>query len=176
MSTAVWAAAAFLAVALSGCAATTATQPETGQERLGLCTTPPLIWNAAANGHFAHVLVQNTGGGLNTEFDWSWDPEHLSRLQVEVSWQATDPTADELHVRAMVLDQVPWDEQPAAQGASPLLLDIQVLDESPKHNPQIDFGPKEDMSGPIFAAKLAQDQNVTVTIQETYRCSDTVHP
>lgn len=165
-----WAIAGLAVLLLSGCVA----PPENGPaiERLPAkyeCMALQVIETRAA-GHFVQTVNQATAGGVYVDFDWTGNPANLLRLDLMAEWQPTDPTATELRMKARVVEGLGYFEQPAIQGASPLRLVVEFDQAGVLEEPRVYFGSTEDYSGPVYASKILLEQQVTVTITETYRC------
>lgn len=171
-----WKAAVLALSLMSGCSSPPGESPQAENVAAAECIAPPQILDARATGHFVNAFNRSTAGGLYLDFGWTRDPVNLLRVELMTEWRPTDPTAAELRVRADVLETVGYFDQPSHQGASPLILLIDFNQTEALAKPRLYFGSTEDHSGPAYASKTLLEQQLTVTVTETYRCLDTVHP
>lgn len=169
---------AALMVLLSGCANQASPQGEPadpGQPLLEpTCLLGPRSFNATAGGSALYATTELQGSSRYVTLDWGWDPIHLANARITAEWIPAMPTSDSLRMVAELVADRPLGDQPEIQGTSPLVIDFDPA-LGPVERPTIYLGPVHDDSMPA-AAGVVHDQEVRLTIRETYRCSETIHP
>jgi hypothetical protein len=171
---------AFAVIWLCGCTASPVGPHHSGvdEDLADLCQEDPIQVQTTVDSWYARAGPQELlGAGNYVDVRWSWDPTFLAMLTVGLDWNATLPVDRALNMSLAFRPPLDPHAGPSAQGPSPLRIEVGPLSgEIPRDHFRVYLSTYSDQSSPVAVSDTILSQPVTVTVEQVYHCSPTVHP